>query len=421
VPRYNLTDLPNEHFKPSLHCNDSNVPRDIAGLCLKYANIEKTMGHHVEDLLHDIHEMYNATQAFLHTPHDTNSRNERAWFGFLGKLSRTVAGTATLDDVRKLHAIINKVERYNRQNADDFNQFVNDTAHFASLTNQRLHSISSRVQDNQKKLHDTLQFMTAWRQAFVASQHEIRDLTYHLKLILEHLTNNLINIQAHATAMTNNLQTFLDHQRQYLLGLQTLSRGFLPVQLVSPYTLKQALEQAHQKLLRQFPSYSFVMPDISDLYENRLAVSSYTRDSVYITLYVYIARSSAKFSLYSVHTYYTPTSTQPELQPAFTLVQKAPQILAVSLDDTTIIELNWSQLLECTRARYIHCPYDMTKRTLNIETCFQAVYYNKPDKVHELCEFQIFTQSPNDTDLIHMGSNQYLLATSIPTYQLICK
>ena len=76
-------------------------------------------------MISSINEIQDGIGSILHSPLNTNNtRQSRALLGFIGKISRTLFGTATTEDLAKVAAIVeNALSRLNQQNAANSDEF----------------------------------------------------------------------------------------------------------------------------------------------------------------------------------------------------------------------------------------------------------------------------------------------------------
>ena len=145
----------------------------------------------------------------------TASRKKRGLLDFVGQFAKSLFGVATSQEVAEIaqHAVV--AEEHTRTVAKRLVTFGKSLSSLVTLTDQRLKNTIEGIQTNNKNLKTLLTIV--------------------------HLNSVYISYIRNALVASNHFMELERLSESYLMGVQTLVNGFLPLQLISASRLRPVL------------------------------------------------------------------------------------------------------------------------------------------------------------------------------------
>ena len=106
-------------------------------------------------------------------------RSVRELFGTVGRLSRGLFGTASIDDVRDIYTHVKNLENYVERNQNNEAEFKEVLIMFANLTNDRFNFAATNIRNISDDIKDNRKLLEVW-------QHNLESLsnsTFMYKII----------------------------------------------------------------------------------------------------------------------------------------------------------------------------------------------------------------------------------------------
>ena len=172
-----------------------------------------------------------------------NGRSHRAILGFVGSLSKSIFGTATVKDMQILTEHINEIVAMNNRLTHAFETHAEGMSSYMSLVNKRLDKAFSAIRLN----HDS---MTQMAKGLLNTMQDVQD-----RLIS--ITDILLSYNRAADQIARQLNQFMDEYHTLLYG--KLSPKLVPFSLLSKilYKVKSTIKHRHPgfTLLHTEPTY----------------------------------------------------------------------------------------------------------------------------------------------------------------------
>ena len=87
-------------------------------------------------------------------------KNKRALFGFLGKASKFLFGTATTGDLQNIWGHVYDLEHFQNGQQGNNKHLKDDLVQLVNITNERLTNLRQRTDDQTNKINEIIQTMT---------------------------------------------------------------------------------------------------------------------------------------------------------------------------------------------------------------------------------------------------------------------
>ena len=202
-------------------------------------------------------------------------RRQRALLDFIGSISKSLFGTATMKDVRNLAAHIQILEGNAQANDEEISKLLDAVSHVTNTTNARIETLAEQINFNYKYLLNATKEFARWTSSFRLS-------TIGLQQRLESLNNTVqVNKQMHALQMhiILSLQEIDAKLTQFIEGLHRLATGNLPDQIIPVSQLHTALHAVKKELLVNYPSYQLVHKEPAFYYNQHFSTYVFTDDN----------------------------------------------------------------------------------------------------------------------------------------------
>lgn len=331
-------------------------------------------------------------------PHQSR-RSKRGLFDFIGKIAKSLFGTATEDDIRAVRA-----------------QIAHMYATTADIKGQ-LVFLGNSLQSYIKKETREDEFL---RHAILLQHKQNHLLAQTFTNSIKNVTNNLafwINtLNIFDTDFSIYMNQIHDRIQKELFGVTKLFEGYLAPELVEPDLLKFTLSNIQKQLsLDSDFQISHFHPAF---YYNRQDVTFVRiEDNIHITLAVPIHNEPTTYELYRLHSFPMPI---PDKEHYFTVFKTTKPFLAVNEEQTLYITLSDSDYLGCTGSTYKQCHDLMSTLSVNRHSCELALYFGHQEQIHQLCRDQ-FQIVQNSQSFVAKIGNKFLLSTPDSKVTQICQ
>lgn len=420
IPRITLPDFPKPTQQVST-CSDQEVIKDDSAtlVCQSLAVLQGSFLHMYQSLVNEAKYQNNAIRALLTnpiTPTVAKRLTKRAPLGIIGSWSRSLFGTASLSDVRRVYAHVQQLESYVQSHNLDLSSLEQKLTTFFNLTSSRISGHETLISNNFNTLKNVVQSLSDTQVHVHDIDSDLIQLSLRISqtfnITMDFLGNYLANIQA--------LQIFLTEQQKFLNGIEQLLNGRLTHTMVHPRQLQQALSKVRRSLKTSQPTFQLLHNEMSWYYNHHLTMFVYTETNLFIFLSLPIANQISQFDFYSITTFPIPFQTNNNTDPGYTIINTEISTFAIDPSRQVFIELNSKQLESCSSNRLVQCPTPFFRYQRPSLTCIAALFLDKSDKIISLCEFTVYAHQHPAPQIFPIGPSEYLLTTSVSPFQTIC-
>ena len=315
---------------------------------------------------------------------------------------------------RKRHRAIEKgISAINSQNqlqADRLHQFHSEFLMYGKYNTQTLNSTLALVNQLQQNQQNFTRFLT-------------EDFTFYTN-VMEGRQRYAFEVQTYMHLIKeSNGEIYKEVIRvidDFLNGVATLSRGFLPRELITPRKLLEIESQVQQTISRTHPEYQVAIQDLSDYYDMRLVSFGVDLDGALVITFPILMKHQNRqtLALYQIETVPVPVPDANQQMDTYTHIAPDRPYLAVEKD--WYIQLRIQELRMCKNIHFqYYCEEPFVVKHKSRPTCSSALFYDMDEQVLGLCQLKVLynaTVTPTVLD----GGEKILLANLDKDKKLKC-
>ena len=215
-------------------------------------------------------------------------------------------------------------------------------------------------------------------------------------------------------------EKFIAELRSYSKAIRILSKGYLPITLITPSKLEAILKQVQIAIAKTNQDYELVLNRLYLYYDMKLVTFGidYQKNLIIQFLIFVQPYMQTKLTLYQGETVPVPIlDTSNKIQSYTQLKIEKPYI---ALNDETYISICSQELNDCKRIGYEYfCEERFVVKSKHKYSCASVVYFNSNHDIKENCDFYYYHKS-DVTPSVLDGGGQIILA-NWPNYErIIC-
>ncbi|KAK3088640.1 hypothetical protein FSP39_021771 [Pinctada imbricata] len=356
----------------------------------------------VNQTVHEIHQLIPASVLPKQDTFFGRSRSRRGLFDFIGKISKSLFGTATSSDINTLKRHMQALNRNNVKIAKAMATQEKHLSSFISSVDERFQNVMNAVKQNH---NDAVALSKLMSSSFDALSHEV--------MILETLAIEQINASAKLDLTLEHLKT----------GVHDLVKGKLSPFLLSPHAIRTSINQVQNIIDAKFSLFNIIHKDPTYYYSHADFLYTRLHSKLYITLKIPISPFKHPLSLYQIYSFPVPvnsTSTH-----ATQLLNTTDHFIHTS-DNQHFSTLSLKDLSKCSGSGTLYCPFQLALTSSASASCISAIFYNLKTLTKQLCDFRFITGAikPSITELSPSSILLYstnMMALDCPSGQRIMK
>ena len=216
-------------------------------------------------------------------------------------------------------------------------------------------------------------------------------------------------------------EKFINELRSYSKAIRILSKGYLPISLITPSKLEAILQQVQAAITKLNQDYEIVLNRLYLYYDMKLVTfgNDYQKNLI-IQLPVFVQPYTlSKLTLYQVETVPVPILDSGNMVQSYTQLKIEKTYIA--LNDKMYITICPQELSYCKKIVYEYfCEELFVEKSKHKYSCASAVYFNSNHNIKENCDFYYYHNKTDITPSILDGGKQIILA-NWPNYKrIIC-
>lgn len=312
------------------------------------------------------------------------SRSKRSLLPFIGKLSKGLFGTATMEDVNILAKHMNKLPQVSIGLSKALAQHEDHMSSFISSANDRMDNLVNGIEDNMLAIK------------FIQSE------IYSTKSNLEQVIDYLMDILTDQIKTTSKLNFQLEKLKA---GIFELVSGNLSPFLVPKKTLLSTLQDIQALLQQRYAGFHLTVKTLVDVYSHCKFLYARNGTKLYITLKLPISYIEKPFSMFKVMSVPVPINSTSNNA---TQILDLPEYFAVSSGNQLYTTLRNSDLQDCTGKSTTYCSSSFTLSPVTSSSCILALYANDKTQIKKLCNFRYVHDIIKPT-IMELTSNTLLI------------
>ena len=224
-----------------------------------------------------------------------------------------------------------------------------------------------------------------------------------------------------ASEKYNNLmQELLQNLETLLRSIRDLSKGRLPIDLITPAMLSNFTETVGIELGKSHPNYVLAFPNIHKYYDINVVTFGIEERNLIITFPIFIRPlNSHKLTLYQIETTYVPIEDLNSEMSSFSRLKTQKPYFAANMYH--YIQLEVQELQQCKEVQQeFYCEEIFMIKHSSSHTCESALFYDRPTSlIKQLCDFELVLNNTVPPSILD-GGTHILLANMAPDKDLKC-
>ena len=271
-----------------------------------------------------------------------------------------------------------------------------------------------------KTVHQ-MQNVTTWKEKIFVSE-----MNEWLKKKLAHIHNEFdcsIDTVLFLTTIKEKYvrmyEKFIPELRSYSKVIRMLSKGYLPITLITPSKLEAILKQVQIAIAKPNQDYELVLNRLHLYYDMKLVMFGIdSQKNVIIQFPVFVQPyMQTKLTLYQIETVPVPVLDASNKIQSYTQLKIEKTYIA--LNEETYICIHSQELNTCKRIGYEYfCEELFEVKSKHKYSCASAVYFNSNHDIKENCDFYYYHNKSDVTPSVLDGGRHIILA-NWPNYKRI--
>ena len=273
--------------------------------------------------------------------------------------------------------------------------------------------------DTVHKLHNR----TTWNEKLFSGQINNWYKYYLSSVGIQHYAiNSLLFLTTVREKYVKMYERFLNQLRQYSQAIRVLSKGYLPINLLSASKLNVILQKVRETVQKQNKNYDLSIKRLYLYYDMKLVtfrIDDESNSIVQFPMFVH-PYNQQHLILYQLETIPIPITDRNENAQSYTHIKVTKPYIA--LNSVTYISLRIQELETCKKIGYeFYCEELFLVKHRSQHNCKSAIYFDSnAEIIKETCEFQYYY---NKTDIIPSvldGGSEIILANWPKIKYVVC-
>lgn len=359
--------------------------------------------HQIEDL--DARTMleFKETYKFL----DENvpfirisNRKKKSLLPFVGDLSKSLFGTATMDDVNILKQHVNSLIKSNIKVAKFIKMQSHQFSSFMSAADNRFDNIQESVKENYLVITNLSQIITEQIQNFQSGLLQLSEL-YNSHMETAH--------------------TLVKQYSAFKQSIGNLIDGKLSPALISTPVITNTIQEVSKILTEEYSNFYLTIKDPEYYYKHGQFVFGRHFGAIYVTLKFPLSHEKLPLNLYQVISMPVPVN---ETSNHATQLLDLPDYLAITSHQQYYLLLDKTDLATCHKHQLYLCNFNKALMPVTQKSCIMSLFANDKQSVNEMCNFRFQHDLLRPTAIeLSAGStlvyNSYHLIVDCPNNQTI--
>ena len=293
------------------------------------------------------------------------SRRRRSILPIIGTVSRSLFGTATVEEVEKIANFVNRVKNKQNQIIEGFSHEINILHSFMGTTDHRISNLVKGIKENNMLLtkidNDFKLNLENWQQK----------TSWIMSVLID---------QLHKSSQISQIFSNL------MLGVHGLMQNRLTTNLVPYATLAKTLTQVQSALTVERPGFQLLFTDPHFYYRHENVISYRHNNEILVTIKFPIGRLHKPMHLQRIQVYNVPVGTTSNHA---TTILDLPPFIAMSRNSKYYAEIQNIDLQKCHKYnKVIFCDYNIELIPTSHWTCSLALFKDNTQEVKNTCNFR---------------------------------
>ena len=207
-------------------------------------------------------------------------------------------------------------------------------------------------------------------------------------------------------------ERFIEELKLYSRAIRVLSKGYLPITLLTPSKLEKILNEVRIAIAKSNKDYDLVLTRLYLYYDMKLVTFGIdNKRNLIVQFPVFVQPYTQKrLIMYQIETVPVPILDKNEQAQSYTELKVEKPYIA--LNEEMYITLHSQELKMCKRIRYeYYCKGLFVIKSKMRYSCASAIYFNlESDVIKANCEFQYYYNKTDIKPTLLNGEFQIILA-----------
>ena len=332
-------------------------------------------------LIQKIREMIPQSKLTL-----SDSRSKRALLPFIGQLSKSIFGTATIKDVQFLAYHVAHTMAKTKKLGNAFKVQAEKLNSFMSIVDSRISGAVAEIQNNHRVISEMGNAVWVMENGLALSTR---------------LSGQMARQVQKATDLTSMLNALLN-------DIGDLIKGKISPTLIAPTLMSQILSDVQRHLRMKYPNFHVSHAHTSHYYKRPLFLAARQGDSIIISLKIPITAFRTSFNAY--HALSVPVPINSSTAHA-TQILDMPDIFAISHDGQYYTTMSNAQWENCHGKIDKYCPMDIAIYPRTRVTCALTIFLQQKELIPDFCNFR-FVKNAVKSSIFQLTTNQIVISNT---------
>ncbi|MES9881484.1 MAG: envelope fusion protein [Sedimenticola sp.] len=297
------------------------------------------------------------------------TRTKRALLSFVGQLSRTIFGTATVDDVEMLARHINKLTQKSFDITKALQQHGAHMSSYIAIANKRMDNLMQGIEENEQAI------------SYVHSQ--IQRTFRNLEATFAHMNSLLLTQIEHSNHLNHELE-------ELKLGILDLVMGKLSPLLIPSSVMQNTIHHIQKVIDAKYTGFHLSFESVQQIYDACPFLFTRNGSNIYITLKVPLSFHKRPMKLFRIISLPVPINTT---SLHATHLPDLPQYFAISADEQFYTTMSQTELSTCTGKTSLSCNFNRALEPVTSDSCTLALFQGNKVSIHSKCDFRFIHNS----------------------------
>ena len=407
---------------------DQSKPGQILGLIKEVQRYCKKIAPHIQYYRKQI-AYYNQTAAdilsnelaLILPTFPTNNRQKRGIItslitGFIGLAYEGISSFLHHKRQKALHKAVHAIENTVDLQRNKIFHLEDSMVMYGVYNSDTLEELINTVH----KLHNR----TTWNERLFSGQINNWYQYYSSSSGIQHYAiNSILFLTTVREKYVKMYERFLNQLKQYAQAIRILSKGYLPISLLSPSKLNIILQKVRETVQKENKNYDLLIKRLYLYYDMKLVTFGIDeKRNLIIQFPVFVhPYNQQHLTLYQLETVPVPILDRNEKAQSYTQLKVSKPYIA--LNSETYISIRIQELESCKKIGYeFYCEELFVVKHRSQHSCESAIYFDSNDEiVKENCEFQYYFNKTDVNPSVLDGGHEIILANWPKSKYVVCK
>ena len=267
-----------------------------------------------------------------------------------------------------------------------------------------------------------MQYFTTWnKKTFTGKLHDWMEIYSQDEGMLNYAINSVLFLTTVREKYVKMYERFIEELKLYSKAIRVLSKGYLPISLLSPSNLEKILKEVRIAIAKSKKDYDLVLTRLYLYYDMKLVTFGIDNQrNLIIQFPVFVQPYTQKrLIMYQIETVPVPILDKNEQVHSYTELKI--EILYIALNKEMYITLHTQELKMCKRIGYEYYWEELfVVKSKTRYSCASAIYFNlQSDVIKTNCEFQYYYNKTDIKPTVLMVDSKLFWQTG-PTTEKSC-